>query len=233
MLVSNSVHLPVKIVQVAIAPILLAEICLAAIVLGGVGQLLASEPPPVSSASLKFTPDRSPLNLEALKSGKTPTGVVTSQTMSPTHSTIPSLWWIAEQVASEAQFSNKLTQNWLAYPNGDRGAGRLDLVVNRQLWSLLDYLQRYEYINRFGAVARAYGYNIRVFDSQAKLVSAYTCDFNGVDVGQLQSDSATSNASSTATANTTRPQTADQLTCKLLIDTSIRANRRGIFTQPK
>ncbi len=64
--------------------------------------------------------------------------------------------------------------------------GRVDFVVNRQVWSLLDYLQRYGFIHEFGTVASSYGYNIRIFDSQANLLAAYTCDFSPLQSSSLQ-----------------------------------------------
>lgn len=100
--------------------------------------------------------------------------VVTERTICQASLTPPSLWW------AEKQFSNKLVSDWLAYPEGMAGvAPWIDIAVNRQLWSLYDYLERYEFVNHFGAVARDFGYNIRVFDpiNPDAVVASYTCDF--------------------------------------------------------
>lgn len=98
--------------------------------------------------------------------------VVTANTICPQGLTIPSLWWAKEQ------FGGKLLDNWLAYQGNGTTAARIDLVVNRQTWSLLDYLQRYDFVNHFGTVARDYGYNVRVFNYQKELLATYTCNFS-------------------------------------------------------
>jgi hypothetical protein len=114
-----------------------------------------------------------PLELSRLKPGASLNdGVITADTISQSELTIPSLWWAKEQ------FGGKLLDNWLAYPGDGTTAARIDLVVNQQIWSLLDYLERYEFINHFGNVARDYGYNLRVFNHKKELLAAYTCDFN-------------------------------------------------------
>jgi hypothetical protein len=96
--------------------------------------------------------------------------VVTKDTISQTELTLPSLWWAHEQ------FGNKLLENWLAYPD----KRRVDLVVSRQRWGLMDYLQRYEFVNHMGTVVRPDGYNLRVFNRQDPTlpIAAYTCNFN-------------------------------------------------------
>jgi hypothetical protein len=82
------------------------------------------------------------------------------------------LWWAKD--SSE----NKLLDNWIAYPGTKNEAGRVDLIVNQQIWSLLDYLERYNFINRLGSTARRDSYNIRVFNYQKELLGTYTCHFN-------------------------------------------------------
>jgi len=101
-----------------------------------------------------------------------PENVITANNIAESGLTIPSLWWVKEQ------FAGKLLDNWLAYPNRNQPGGRVDLVVNRQVWSLLDYLQRYEFVNHFGTAAKEQQYNTRVFNRQGGLLAAYTCDFN-------------------------------------------------------
>jgi len=96
---------------------------------------------------------------------------VTANTISPTRLTNPSLWWAEEQFN---EFDGKLIQNWIAY----RDKKRVDLVVNRQLWTLLDYLGRYSFLSRFGAAARDYQYNVRVFNERAALLATYTCNYS-------------------------------------------------------
>lgn len=118
-------------------------------------------------------PSAAPLELSLLKAGATSDGrVITSNTISQQGLTVPSLWWAKEQ------FGGDVLNNWLAYPAQGETAGRIDLLVNRQNWSLLDYIGRYEFVNSFGTVARDYGYNVRVFNEQKELLASYTCDFS-------------------------------------------------------
>ncbi len=118
-------------------------------------------------------PASTPLELSLLApNAAAKNGVVTASNISQRQLTIPSLWWAKEQ------FGSKLLDNWLAYPAKGSTAPRIDLVVNRQIWSLLDYVDRYEFVNNFGNVARDYGYNIRVFNYQQELLATYTCNFN-------------------------------------------------------
>jgi hypothetical protein len=97
---------------------------------------------------------------------------ITANTICQQQLTIPSLWWATEQ------FGDKLLDNWLAYPATGTTPARIDLVVNRENWTLLDYLERYEFLNHFGTVARDYGYNVRLFNYQEELLATYTCNFN-------------------------------------------------------
>lgn len=115
-------------------------------------------------------PSTAPLELNLIQQEKAPTrpDVITANTISPDGLTAPSLWWAREQ------FAGKMLNNWIAYPTEKR----VDLVVNRQLWTLLDYMDRYRFVNEFGNVARDFGYNIRVFNPQKTLLAAYTCNFN-------------------------------------------------------
>ena len=98
--------------------------------------------------------------------------VVSANTISATGLTRPSLWWADEQ------FGNKLLNNWCAYPT----EGQIDLIVNRQIWSLLTYLERYAFVNHFGTVARDFQYNVRVFNQQNTLLATYTCNFSATPV---------------------------------------------------
>jgi hypothetical protein len=102
--------------------------------------------------------------------------VVTKDTICQTGLTIPSLWWADEQ------FGDKLLENWLAYPEKKR----IDLVVNRQIWGLMDYYQRYAFVHRMVTVVRdngetgEEGYDLRIFNRQAPelCLASYTCHAN-------------------------------------------------------
>jgi hypothetical protein len=54
----------------------------------------------------------------------------------------------------------------------------VDLVVNRQLWSLFDYIERYGFIHKFGSVARDYNYDLRVFNRQGEILATFTCNYS-------------------------------------------------------
>jgi len=116
-------------------------------------------------------PSLVPLETELLEpEAILPANVITANTISQEHITIPSLWWAEDQYD---KFGGKLLVNWLAYQDKQR----VDLVVSRQPWTLLNYLERYSFINHFGTVARDYNYNVRVFNDRAEPLATYTCDY--------------------------------------------------------
>ena len=80
--------------------------------------------------------------------------------------TLPSLWWARQQFDP---FGGRLINNWLTYPE----VKQINLTVNWQLWSLLDYLGRYRFINQFGTVARRYGYELHIFNQQQQCLASY------------------------------------------------------------
>lgn len=61
-------------------------------------------------------------------------------------------------------------------PSSETEPPRVDLIVNQQIWSLLDYMERYVFVNRLGTIASQSGYNIRVFDYQKEPLATYTCN---------------------------------------------------------
>lgn len=138
----------------------------------GAIALLPTSPTPAQTVTIP-QPSQAPLELSLLQPGATVDGrVITSNTISPQGVTTPSLWWAKEQ------FGSDLLNNWIAYPAQGADAGRIDLLVNRQNWGVIDYIQRYEFVNHFGTVARDYGYNVRVFNEQKQLLATYTCNFS-------------------------------------------------------
>ncbi|MEB3308750.1 MAG: hypothetical protein VKJ02_00795 [Snowella sp.] len=82
----------------------------------------------------------------------------------------PSLWWAKEQFDF---FDGRLVTNWVANPEQKN----IDIIVNRQLWSQLNYLERYRFVNKFGTVARENQYNLRVLNQQQKCLVSYFCNF--------------------------------------------------------
>lgn len=139
-----------------------------AIFLGAIASITQLSIQP-SWAQVSVRGDSAPLELELLTNPKD--GVITADTINPRQLTIPSFWWAQEQA------QNKLLDNWIAYPKTQTNPGRVDLLVNQQIWALLDYLERYDFVNRMGTVGRDYGYNVRVFNYQQEPLASYTCNF--------------------------------------------------------
>lgn len=77
-----------------------------------------------------------------------------------------SFWWAALQFDP---FEGRLIQDWLAYPQKQQ----INLVVNWQLWTLLDYFGRYRFVNQFGTVARKYGYSLNIFNQKDQCLASY------------------------------------------------------------
>ncbi|MBE9185216.1 hypothetical protein IQ270_10940 [Microcoleus sp. LEGE 07076] len=88
-----------------------------------------------------------------------------SPPLSQAEPSVPSLW-LADKL-----FGGKLLDRWFV----DRGNTAVIIIVNRQLWSLLDYIERYQFVNRFGTVSREYGYNLRVCNREGKALAVYSC----------------------------------------------------------
>lgn len=113
------------------------------------------------------TPEICALDLSVLRLSEPSTNnnIITADTVSPKGKTIPSLWWTSEE------FSAKLVTNWIA----DRRQNQIHLLVNSQYWNTLDYIDRYRTIDRFGRVARGYGYDLKVCNSQKLQIGSYSC----------------------------------------------------------
>lgn len=125
-------------------------------------------------------PSLVPLETELLEPDAVlPPNVIKANTISQEQITTPSLWWAEEQFD---KFGGKLLVNWLAYPDEKR----VDLVVSRQPWTLLNYVERYSFINHFGTVARDYTYNLRVFNDRAEPLASYTCNYRTTDLPSCQ-----------------------------------------------
>jgi hypothetical protein len=120
------------------------------------------------SSLIPSTPEICKIDLTAAitTAGKTNPNIVTADTASPRGMTIPSLWWTSEQ------FPAKLVTNWVA----DRSQNQIYLIVNTEYWNILDYVDRYRTIDRFGRVARSYGYNLRICNTQKITIARYTCE---------------------------------------------------------
>ena len=139
------------------------------------GRSIAAEPPvsPVPAQTQTRTEAQTEAQTEATEAA-IPTS--TSNTISLTEMSRPSLWWAREQFSARQRFGSQLISVWAAYDGKPNQLGRVDFFVNRQLWSQLDYLERYTFIHEFGTVANSYGYNVRVFNERQEFLAAYTCN---------------------------------------------------------
>ena len=77
-----------------------------------------------------------------------------------------SFWWAAEQFDP---FNGKLVEKWLTYPQKQQ----INLIVDWQLWTLLDYFGSYRFVNQFGTVARKYGYSLNIFNQTNQCLASY------------------------------------------------------------
>lgn len=120
------------------------------------------------SSLIPSAPEVCEIDLTTLKSTETNTDpdIVTADTASPQGMTLPSLWWPNEQ------FASKLVTNWIA----NRRQKQIYLLVGTKSWHVLDYIDRYRTIDRFGRIAQSYGYNLKICDSQKIALARYTCD---------------------------------------------------------
>ncbi|MGD1951960.1 MAG: hypothetical protein ACFB14_20285 [Leptolyngbyaceae cyanobacterium] len=98
---------------------------------------------------------------------------------SPEDFTMPSLWWQEQQVGDAINM--RLINSWQAYTDTvsidtGRTIAHVDVMVNGQIWPLLNYLERYSILTQFGESAKAYGYQLRIFTG-GRLVGLHVCDF--------------------------------------------------------
>ncbi len=116
-----------------------------------------------------------PSPTEVLNAYPSPQAITsTAQKPSQNGLTVPSLWWTNEQ------YGNKLVDDWVVYAQNSRSLTRVDLVVRRGVWNLLNYYDRYAAVNHFGTAVSDYGYNLLIFDRQQNFLAAYTCDFSNL-----------------------------------------------------
>lgn len=77
-----------------------------------------------------------------------------------------SVWWAAEQFDP---FDGNLIQDWLTYPQRQQ----INLMVDWQLWTTLDYFGRYRFVNQFGTVVRKHGYSLNVVSQKEQCLATY------------------------------------------------------------
>lgn len=101
---------------------------------------------------------------------------------SDAQATVPSLWATRQVIESQPRFRlevaergpriyRKLVDEWRL----DTGSRSVYLVVNPQRWSLLDYLERYEFITEFGQAAAEDNHSIRICDRRNATLAEYVC----------------------------------------------------------
>jgi hypothetical protein len=141
------------------------------LMLGLVSQSVAAKP--------ALEPSTAPFNPKMIQQAmcSSNTSGITDTNIQQAELTEPSLWWIRDQLAAQNKYGDRLVNGWLACA-GVEEPNRVDVVVNAQLWSSLDFFDRYEFIQKFGTATTGYGYNLRVFDPQGSILAAYTCNFN-------------------------------------------------------
>lgn len=117
--------------------------------------------------SIEDSPKNTKANniLENADAIATPAEGIASQKSTP-DAAKASLWWAAEQFDP---FNGKLVENWVASSQKEQ----IDMIVDWQLWTLLDYFDRYRFVNQFGTVARKYGYSLIIFDRQNRCLANY------------------------------------------------------------
>jgi hypothetical protein len=100
------------------------------------------------------------------------------------------LWWTKDQIEAELK-SSKLISRWslstdspnplassLASPLATgpaTGPATLDVTINSQAWSLLDYFGRYEFANTLGIKAHELGYGLRIMSDRGIVLGQYSC----------------------------------------------------------
>lgn len=91
----------------------------------------------------------------------------TQNDISQINFTPPSIWWAAQR------FGGMLLDFWFTCP----GERRVYLIVNRQIWNSLNYVERYSFVNNFGTYSRSDRYNVEVLNPQLENLAAYRCDY--------------------------------------------------------
>ncbi len=133
-----------------------ASAVIAALALGGLfGQTVGAQPSVVQDQLSGL--GQFPLSLPAAQG----TLVAADDRLSPVRFSQPSLTWMRDQVSARYG-SDRLVEHWRAY-QVDNGPNYVDIVVNEQIWSLLNYFERYAFVSQFGTAAEDYGYSVRVF----------------------------------------------------------------------
>lgn len=173
-----------------------------------------------AQALLLLTQPLTPAEISLLERGEAPADPswVTANTISQTGLTTPSLWW------AKQQFGGKLLSNWIAKPGTDDLPNRVDLLVDQQVWTSYNYIDRYAFLNQLGRVAQDFGYSTRVFNAQGELLGAYVCEFN---LPQPISSSGVQEVTSNVPFIESDRSTLDNSACRIFLDPSGAGAVRG------
>jgi hypothetical protein len=135
------------------------------------GWIAATLSQPVGAPS---TPDTCEVNLDSLKSKEIEAdpNIVTADKASAKGTTMPSLWWTNEQLPAN------LVVNWVA----SRNQKQVYLLVDTQYWNVLDYIDRYQTIDRIGRVVQGYGYNLKICNDRKIALAGYVCNQSTVGI---------------------------------------------------
>ncbi|NJM46856.1 MAG: hypothetical protein HC860_12460 [Alkalinema sp. RU_4_3] len=93
---------------------------------------------------------------------------------------LPSLWWTRDQYVARLPLGKKLISSWLICPKTANAPQHVQMVLNAQIWSLLEYFDRYEFLNQFGTVTSNNGHDLWIYSDETPVVAAYVCDYQAV-----------------------------------------------------
>jgi hypothetical protein len=128
---------------------------------GGIPLAIANPTAPTCSVSVGRPDIAQPLIAKTQKRSNT----ARSPSQSP-----PNLWWAKEQYDP---FAGRLIERWQV----NREHQSVEVMVNRQLWSSLDYLGRYRLVSQLGSITRESRYDLNILNPQNKCLATYVCEF--------------------------------------------------------
>lgn len=140
---------------------------------------------------------------------------------SPIELNVPSLWWARDQFEAKDEDSRKLIQQWTVSEGKNGEPGQVTYRVNRQLWTLLDYVERYTFLNDFGSAASEFGYNIVVYpggNQEAAALGSYVCNHDALALTRLPAAKALRSLGFNAKMETAAPVASSTRPCQILLE---------------
>jgi hypothetical protein len=101
-----------------------------------------------------------------------PETVISHQTICPFGLMLPSLWLEASWAPPQVLLG------WLTTIRSSTAAGWVDLVVDADNWAQLGYLDRFQFLSRFGRTATQEQYNVRLFTIEGEPLGSFICRFD-------------------------------------------------------